>query len=264
MSTTIEQLKPVFNKPPIVEKVMGLEFERLAQWDIPYFGVYWQQIKDIYPEFEIKPAILSRNGQEVILELETLPSVRCWFKHKSETKLLQIQHDRFIYNWQSPANYDSYPHYDIIRPEFEAEWVKFCSFLETHQIDLPSIKQCDVTYVDHFVRGKEWNTLFDLPDVLNCWSGFSNDFLPEPDLIAIQTSYTLPDNNAKVVIEVQPATVNNGNLEIIQLRITCFQKPISSEITDVLTSFDFCRDMAVKTFLRLTTDKMQALWEKRS
>ena len=263
MSST-EKLKPNFSSPPIIEKVMGIEFERLPQWDVPYFGLYWQQIKNNYPKFEIKPAISSRGGQEIIFELESVPTLRCWFLHESQKKLIQIQNDRFIYNWQKPNAYDSYPHYEIIRPEFESEWLKFCNFLESNQIDSPIIKHCDVTYVDHFERGKEWNSLSELPDVLNCWAGIEEDFLPEPDLIAIQTSYTLPNEKGKLIIDIQPATIINGDLEILQLRITILQKPASSNITDVLETFDFCRDMAVKTFLGLTTEKMHTLWERRS
>jgi uncharacterized protein (TIGR04255 family) len=257
-----EQLKPIFNSPPVIEKVMGIEFERLPQWDVPYFGLYWQQIKDNYPKFEIKPAIMSKGMQEIIFE--DIPSLRCWFLHESHTKLIQIQNDRFIYNWQKPNSYDSYPHYEKIRPEFENEWLNFCNFLQNNQIDAPMVKHCDVTYVDHFERGKEWNNLSDLPDVLNCWSGIQQDFLPEPDLIAIQTSYTLLNDKGKLIIDVQPATIINGDLEILQLRITVLQKPSSSNIADVLESLDFCRDMVVKTFLGLTTSKMHTLWERRS
>ena len=56
--------------------------------------------------------------------------VRRWFIHKSETRLLQVQNDRFIHNWRKVGPADEYPHYETIRPIFLTEWTRFYGFLE--------------------------------------------------------------------------------------------------------------------------------------
>jgi uncharacterized protein (TIGR04255 family) len=189
--------------------------------------------------------------------------IRCWFLHESQTKLLQIQNDRFIYNWQRPATYEIYPHYESIRPEFEAEWVRFCNFLKINEIGTPEIKQCEITYVNHFEKGREWATLSELPNVINCWTGIKSNFLEEPDLLTIQTSYSMLDGQGKLIIQLQPVVSSEDSKEIIQVRITAQAKPESSDIENLLNCFDLLRHWTVLSFTELTSSKMHDLWGKR-
>lgn len=257
--TEAEKPIPKFNNPPIVEKLMGIQFEPLQQWSVPHFGLFWQEIRDSFPRFEVQPPIL-RGQPGMTIE----DSIRCWFFHKSQTKLIQVQRDRFLYNWQRPTTYEEYPHYDTIRPEFAESWQKFCNFLAENEINQPVIEQCEIIYIDHLERGREWQSLSDLPSVINCWSGLSGGLLnAEPELITIQIAYSLPDINGNLTVQLQPASRNEDSKEILQLTITATGKPVSQNVDDVLSWFDAGRDCAVKSFIDLTTKKMHDLWEQR-
>ena len=248
-----------FKNPPIVEKLMGVEFAPLEQWGIPLFGLFWQEIREQYPVYQVHPPIVPRASVPLI----DFNAVRCLFFHESETKLIQVQNSRFVYNWQKPATYEAYPHHKAIRQEFKDRWLQFIQFLESNGIDKPTVGQCEITYIDHFVRGREWQDLSELPNLINGWSGISSDFLPtEPDLILIQTAYSMPDGKGKLILQLQPVTRTEDEKEVLQLQITAIGKPASSEIEDLLTWFDFGREWAVQSFLALTSEKMHEFWGK--
>lgn len=254
--TDVDKPIPRFENPPIVEKLMGIQFAPLQQWSVPHFGLFWQEIRNGFPKFTIQPYLLSGK-----LEVEFEDSIRCWFLHESQAKLIQVQRDRFLYNWQKPTTYKEYPHYETIRPEFAEAWNKFCNFLDKNEIDQPVIEQCEITYIDHFEKDREWQRLSDLPDVINCWSGLSGGLLhSEPDLITIQTAYSLPDIDGNLTILLQPAFRSEDSKEVFQLRITATGKPASQNIDDILSWFDAGRDCAVRGFIDLTTERMHDLW----
>jgi uncharacterized protein (TIGR04255 family) len=228
-----------FDNPPIVEKLMGVQFQRLEDWSVPHFGLFWQEIRSDFPDFSDRPPLLSEGGNYNFED----PLIRCWFFHKSENKLIQLQQDRFLYNWQKPTDYKEYPHYKTIRPDFENAWRKFIKFLSANQVGTPTIEQCEITYVDHFERGREWQSLADLPDVISCWSGLSGSTLhSEPDLVTLQMSYSMPKINGKLIIHLQPGFRDEDSKEIFQLRITVVGKPESQKVEDVLAWFDLGRD----------------------
>lgn len=259
--TDKQQSMPHFDNPPIVEKLIGVEFAPLDQWAVPHFGLFWQEIRASYPRFQVQPPVASPRNP---LYIELNPPVRCWFFHESQTKLIQIQNDRFIYNWQKPAAYEKYPHYETIRQEFIDEWLQFCKFLDSNEIGTPAVQQCEITYIDHFVRGREWQDLSDLPSIINFWSGISSNFLPsEPDLVVIQTTYSMPDGKGRLVIQLQPVTRAEDEKEVLQLQITAVGEPLSSDIEDMLAWFDLGREFAVRSFIDLTSEKMHELWGRR-
>jgi len=260
--TNEQQSMPHFDNPPIVEKLMGIEFAPLEQWAVPHFGLFWQEIRASYPQFQVPPQVTTASKDFPYIEVTP---IRCWFFHESQTKLIQIQNDRFIYNWQKPTTYEKYPHYETIQQEFISEWLRFCKFLESNDIGTPSVQQCEITYIDHFVRGREWQNASDLPDIINCWSGIPSNFLPsEPDFVAIQTGYSMPDEKGKLMIRLQPVIRTEDEKEVFQLQITAVGEPLSSGAEDILAWFAFGREFAVKSFIDLTSEKMHELWERRN
>src|SRR5208337_4671804 len=134
------QTLPDFGNPPVVETVLGVEFAPLSKWGIPHFGLFWHEIRGEYSRFEVQPALaaqierfdrpskLSPTATVEFLALAQLP-IRCWFVHHSETRLLQVQNDRFIHNWRKVGTAEAYPHYENIRPIFSQEWSRFHEFL---------------------------------------------------------------------------------------------------------------------------------------
>lgn len=249
---------PAFSRPPIVEKLMGIQFSPLQEWGVPHFGLFWQEIRDQFPKCATQPP-LPRTGEVVRIE----DAIRCWYFHESETQLIQVQTDRFLYNWQKPVTYDEYPRHEVARQHFEQYWHCYSEFLNKNGINKPSIEQCEITYVNHFVKGREWNTLSDLPRLIACWSGMSGNYLESsPELVTIQMSYPAPDIDGVLTLLLQRANRGEDAESIFQLTITASGKPASQDIEDVIQWYDIGREYIVRSFVEFTTDTAHELWGK--
>jgi uncharacterized protein (TIGR04255 family) len=264
---------PDFEDPPVVETALSVEFAPLAGWSIVHFGLFWHEIRAEYPAFEIQPPLLSqiekfgeeaKKPQAINLQITNPMPVRCWFFDQSQTRLIQVQKDRLIYNWRKVAGPEPYPHYENIRPAFEREWHRFRQFLESNGLPAPTVHQCEVTYVNHIDRGKGWQTMADLPEVFPSWSGaLSEGFLPVPEAVGFNTSYGMPGDQGRLHIQVQPAIRLSDAKEILQLTLTARGRPDSPDVGDVLKWFDLGREWVVRGFTDFTSPKMHALWKRK-
>jgi len=261
-----------FDDPPVVETVLGVEFASLDRWSIPHFGLFWNEIRSEYPRHVVQAAsetLPERFGEErtkpqgIRIELLTQPRMRCWFHDASESRLIQVQSDRFAHNWRKRGPTEEYPRYDTIRPRFEAEWRRFCAFVEREQLGEPSVSQCEVTYVNQIEQGPAWSSLGDLSKVVTFWTKYNSEQLPEPEGILTRTTHILPNLKARFYVELQHA-VRADLKEVLQLSLTVRGRPTSGRLGDVLSWMDEARKAIVLTFVDLTTPRMHQLWKRRS
>jgi uncharacterized protein (TIGR04255 family) len=269
----LEQLLPKFNNPPVVEMVLGVEFIELPGWNIPHFGLFWGRIRDEYQNCSVKePLPLSietfkgAEKQEIVLNfpLGGPPPIRCWYSNKEQTWLIQIQKDRFIQNWRkAPANVE-YSHYSQVLNRFENEFQRFQKFISEENIGEINVRQCEVTYVNHIELVKDQGALSELAEILPCWSGStSGQFLPAPDVVALNTSYVIPENRGRLHIFMQPVFRHTDAKEILQMTVSAKVIPESSDYADVSKAFDLGHEWAVKGFTDFTSLRMHDYWERR-
>ena len=48
---------PDYDRPPVVETYLGVQFSPLVKFSIPHFGLYWAKIRDNYPDFQVQPLL---------------------------------------------------------------------------------------------------------------------------------------------------------------------------------------------------------------
>lgn len=99
---------PEFNKPPVTEVVLGVQFGQLESLHTPQLGYIWRSYRDRFPQAEEPPPLEpsveqfgARTGrrQGVRLVLSPIPPrPRLWFLNEDETELVQVQQDRFVRN----------------------------------------------------------------------------------------------------------------------------------------------------------------------
>jgi uncharacterized protein (TIGR04255 family) len=258
-----------FSSPPVVETVLGVQFAPLS-FAIPHFGLYWSRIQSEFPQYRVLPPLghvreqfgapsggTIWKGIELVQELD----IRCWFLDKPGNQIIQIQRDRFIYNWQKISGSEVYPRYENVRVRFEAEWRQFRDFLEESGFGKPEVNQCEVTYVNHLEYGKGWKSFGELNKVISCWSGkHSGTFLPEPEKVSMTVNYLLPDNQGRMYVSLEPVLRTRDAKEVLQLNLTVRGAPSSSAEADVLQWLDIGRQWIVEGFTDFTTDAMHKLW----
>lgn len=258
-----------FDRPPVVETLIGLQFAPIKNWSVLHLGLFWNAVREDYKRYEIHSPVssgfelrLGSSGPEApSVQFQTEVPLRAWFFDPSETRLIQIQNNAFIHNWRKTEATQKYQHYDVIRPIFEKEWLRFLSFLRDNELSEPQVWQCEVCYINHIAKGEGWESFSDLPNVLSLWSGErSTDFLPSPEVASMTAAFPMPRSLGHLHVAASPAVRQSDSKEIIQLTLTARGKPASSRLEDICAWLDVGHDWIVHGFKSITTIQMHQLW----
>jgi uncharacterized protein (TIGR04255 family) len=196
----------------------------------------------------------------------TNPEARLWFIGRDKSSLIQVQHDRFLFNWRKENAKDSYPRYeDFVRPAFEKEFVRFVRFLEQQKLAAPDIVQCEVSYVNHIPKGEGWNVADDWKKVFTRFADAPRrDFLPAPESLRLSANFIIPERRGRLRISANPAIRQNDQAEVIALNLTARGRPESASTASVLAWLDMGREWVVRGFADFTSDEMHAIWERQT
>lgn len=271
---------PEYEDPPVVETVLGVEFAPIPGWSVIHFGLFRETVKAEFPEFEEFPAVVSsarypddaRAADEQSGEFGSVsPYVRCLFVDRANDRLIQVQRDRFMYNWRREVD-KNYPRYlKNVRPNFIQQWHRFKDFLEEQGLSSPRVRRSEVTYVNHFERGKEWSSFGDLPTLMTFWVAPQDKqvrnpiptprFLPAPEYADIDIRYRINDQD-HLHVEVRRAERHKDGAEILQTTLTARLSPGAGDDEAILATFDTGREWIVRGFTELTTPEMHARWRR--
>lgn len=163
-----------FRHPPVVETVLGIQFERIQGLTNAHFGAFWQQRKASWPQVDDAPPLEEQFetfgkqlgwNRALQLKLTQSPSVRAQIRNVAGDRMIQLQNCRLHYNWIGRPGQE-YPRYRTVRPEFDQVLREFREFVSEQALGELIVNQWEVTYVNHMLRGKlwdrpeEWATLF--------------------------------------------------------------------------------------------------------
>jgi uncharacterized protein (TIGR04255 family) len=264
-----------FERPPVIETVFGIQFQPLGRWQIPTFGLFWTTIKDRYPRTTVAPSLETQiedisqpprpMGGVAFNILPGPPPPRCWFFNESESQLIQVQQNRFIFNWKRGLVDASYPHYENIRPILQREWEHYCGFVAFNELGKIEVKQCEVSYINHIEKGEGWKDFSELDSILRVWSGgalYRKTLKPEDINIGIK--YQLPRIMGRLYILAEPAIRTTDFKEVLQVTLTARGAPESSDPRNVFQWFDLAQGLVREAFVEITTEKMHEIWGIRN
>ena len=256
---------PDFERPPVAETAIGVRFAPIPGWNAFHYGLLLQEFKAEYPVHELRPPIGSVSVQFPPSDADfTGVPVRCWFINQTSTELIQVQNDCFIRNWRKTESSQGYLHYEFFRPLFERDWSKFQEFLATNNLPAPDIWQCEVSYINQFVRGREWHDFDDLGHIYSIWGpGKLSPLLSRPQMVTFATSYLLPNELGTLQFISQPGIRKSDGAEIIQLAVTAIGRPGSTSDAGILAWLDAGHDAVVQGFTDFTTKPAHAIWGKK-
>lgn len=259
---------PKYNKPPVIETVLGVQFAPLKSFSMPHFGLFWSMIREAYPRQEMKEPIANMVEDvmgpplpdKISIRLTSEPEARCWFLNSSGTELIQLQHDHFVRNWRKVTGSEGYPSYDLLKPRFERDWGHLISFLEREGIGRPEVNQCEVTYINHLpVEIEELGSAHRFARGLSPLSG---QFLPQPETTQLVARYLMADKKGRLHVAVRPAIRFDDRHPVLQLTLTARGAPASSRLEDILTWFDVGHEWVVRGFTDFTRSEMHTIWER--
>lgn len=148
---------PKFDKPPVVETVLGVQFRPLHNMQITHYGKFHdllkakgldqvQQHPRLEHHIEQKQSVMRLMAFPVIMQLP-----RLWFHagNSNMEQLIQFQNDRLLQNWRTQSPGDAtYPSYKKNRREFHDTLLILKSFTDDNGLGNFLPDQCEVTYVN--------------------------------------------------------------------------------------------------------------------
>lgn len=263
---------PEFEEPPVIETVLGVQFTPMQDFSILYYGLYWTKVQIDYPKTEIQPPlppIVEQFDTKLLepaigVEFVQTPDIRCWCIDSSETRLIQIQKDRFIHNWRKVRDNDVYPRYNNLKPKFEEEWQRFCDFLHEKNLTTPDVNQCEVTYINQIEIGKGCKSYGEVDKIVAYWTERPlGEFLPNPERVHFNVTYLMPEEKGRLYITLQPGIRRQDGKEVLQLNLTARGRPISSTREGIMKWFDMGHEWIVRGFADFTTKEMHKIWRRK-
>ncbi|WP_174874895.1 TIGR04255 family protein [Vogesella oryzae] len=253
--------KPVkFENPPIVEVVCGVLFSSQSTIQTAHIGAFWESVRNDFPITEDAPPllpVLEESGPVTVasFELSELPPLRrTWMASEDGRTLIQVQQDRFLFNWKRISDDDAYPSYQVVIKRFEdclARFVEFCSSVGVGSL---AYRQYELTYVNHIGQGNGLDRVgLDALFVDHIRKVEVDRFLPPPDAIGWTSVYSFPNDQGRLHVAMQSAQSQQPSMEkIIRLDLTA--RGISSDTTELGRScwFNMAHDWITRGFADIT------------
>lgn len=254
---------PSYRKPPVNEVVCGLEFQTSDKLLLTHVGLLWEKFRKDYPNIKHAVPIVSSSGNIQTDPGTGLPIPRVWFISKKDDQLIQFQADRFYFNWRRQK--EEYPRYPYVIRCFKQVMKTIEDFFREYQIaDLVPIEY-ELTYINHFVQGTEWNSMADMSRIFIDfhWETIEGRFLPSPSTILWSARFDLPEQKGFMSTTAKKAARLDDKANLIILEITAKSPSEPKDKQYFLEWFDLAHEWIVKGFTDLTTKEVQTkYWER--
>ncbi|WP_251708910.1 TIGR04255 family protein [Hydrogenophaga intermedia] len=251
-----------FDRPPVIEVVCGVSFSIPKPIKTAHIGLYWSKVSDDFPRCEdAAPIALVIEGQgvpdsaDLNLQVEPVdlpPLRRTWLVSEPGTHLIQLQEDRFLYNWKRDSTEATYPSYPNVIAEFRRQWARYREFL-CKEVAEPTLTQLEMTYWNFWEGGPEY--LRDLT-----WQEPKSRFLPAADAINFRSLYSLPDGAGRMHVVASTARHAKSGKKGMRFELTARGAPKDLSQSGIDSWFDLAHEWITQGFADLITDEASQLW----
>lgn len=259
-----KRLTPVqFTTPPVVEVVCGVSFALPKPLKTAHIGRYWALVANEFPRCdEAAPLALivegesssDADGRVLIEETELPPLRRSWLINEAGTNIIQLQDDRFLFNWKRENSDIGYPSYQEVIGDFRKRWDHFNRFL-VQWTGEPRVTQLEMTY---------WNFLDNDESVLRDYvrdvSSEGDRFLPPPMVSSWRSTYVLPEGDGRLHIAAGSARHTKTGQRGIRLELTARGLPNDTSPVGCASWFDRAHDWITHGFADVTTKRAHEIW----
>ena len=176
-------------------------FSLLIGFSAPHLGEIWQEFKEfgfIYTTTHesIPPVIEPFSGQipEPQVQISNVPDFhRILFIHEDGNQILQVQRDRFTFNWRKIEEEQKYPGFSSIFASFENFYTRFRENLKNQEIGEIVPLQYELGYINQLRHGDGWDTLGDIGKIYLMFvnSQQSHSFWAEAESVILQTAFPI-------------------------------------------------------------------------
>lgn len=243
-----------FSNSPLSEVVCGVEFNAPGFSSV-HFGLYWQTIREHFPQYFDMPPI-----GEISL-FSPIPILRrVWLESVEKKQLIQLQADRFLYNWRRlPDDTEEYPHFETVYLNFIEEWKHFQKWWLGVTISPAPIfpVRYQLTYLNQIDNILGWETPADHYNIFTFMGRKWDSFLDNPTVHVSNLQFSIPQNRGILSVNINQGLLAPENKPVMTFELTAQ----SSDATiDIDEWFNTVHEYVVRSFLDLTKDSIQKEW----
>ena len=265
-------IRPKFLNPPLIERAISVVFEPLPAFSLGDYGLFWSELSHEFPTSEsMEPVDAQRESfdgfrpAQVNLQLVSAKMLpRASFRNVETGELIQLQNDRFGFNWIKTSDDHRYPHSEATIERFFQLFEQFRRYVSLRNLGALVITQCELTNVnvvpvsDVGVDFADMATVFRLAPLE---SECANIRL-ENQLVG--SKHVMLDDNGKPIGRVhtlgQPSLRVPNNEEAYRLDISARGAPIGVDVEGARIFFEAAVTAVNAVFLASTTKAGRRFW----
>lgn len=254
-----------FQSPPINELVIGISFPPVLRLKAEHIGIYWQLIRDRFPECVQQPPHMMvvegspGPGFPETAPGEVFPLPRFWFLSNKHPLVIQVQRNAFWLNWRHAPNSGEYPSYENVEAAFWQEFEVFKNFVEgIGETTMAIVSRCELTYVNLINPGPFFSAPSDLAKVLPALKGFTEAQGEKRNLVGLNTSATYQlDENLFIDSATKLGRRNDTKELIAALELRAYGAPTDLSLEGCDKWFKAAHDGTYSLFLTVTDKEVQ-------
>ena len=268
----MKPVRPKFTNPPLVERAITVVFEKLDHFSLGDFGRLWSSALDGFPVSEtaapVAPDIERYDGFKVtpqtiqLVEANVLP--RAYFRNPEAGELVQVQPDRFTFNWLKTGPDHSYPHSEATLERFSALFRAFELFVKDREIGKINIVQCELTNVNAIPVSDVGETFADVATVLRMpdWTTGTDSICLEGQIISSRHLMLGEDGKpfGRIHSIGQPALRITDDEPTYRLDIMARGAPLGEGLAGARAFFEEAVSGINSVFLAITTQAGRRFW----
>jgi uncharacterized protein (TIGR04255 family) len=256
----------------LVERAITIVFEKLEEFTLGDFGLFWAAIRDKFPVCDagaaMAPDIERYDGftpaqpSVELVPADALP--RGYFRNPEAGELVQVQADRFTFNWLKTGPDHAYPHSEKTFERFSELYRTFESFVASRGLGEVKVLQCELTNVNVIPVSDVGENFADVATVLKL-----PDWKPEEPSICVEgqvagARYLMLNDEGKPFGRVhsfgQPALRVTDNELTYRLDIVARGAPLGDGLSGAHAFFVEAVSAINSVFLASTTKAGRRFW----
>jgi len=268
---------PKFNRPPVVETVLGVQFKPLLKLQPAHYGLFWNLIRDQgFRDSEQHPPlehVIEKSGPDLTQfsfsfsfgRQGPITATRVWFLASDSSEgqqLIQLQPDRLVQNWRAlDPEKTKYISFESSKKSFEDTFKKFADFVKKEDLGSIEIDQCEVIYVNQIPIASSAGEAFE--STFQFFEKRSTQLFDKAACdCTFENSYWINAIQGKLHVTASTVLVRDLKAKAIDFRLVARGAPTSSSLEDVLSWLDKGHYFTVNAFADLTKDEMHKHWER--
>jgi len=264
---------PDYDSPPVVETILGVQFDPLAGYRNAHSGAFWKTLNaeewpSLYdlpplpPQFErfAESTRWAKIGTQLTVTQDL--STRLQIKNREGDRMVQLQNGRLHFNWLGRAG-GKYPRYERVRGDFVWALQRFVEFVAQEKVGDFRPNQWEVTYLNHIPKGTVWHTPNDWGFFLPLAAVPTIEQLVEGESFAGGWHFAIPEKRGRLHVEWQHGRLPEPEEEeVIVLTLTARGPVAENEdfMQALLDGIDLGRETIVRSFAALMSKASNEYW----